>query len=404
MAQLANVARACQPSVDQRSSITASSASGTGISKVCRARAAGSLRDGAGSARNTAIVPSAGNGPACGGDVRECGAMGLVARPALVGLTLLVAACGDAGSSGSGPGTTVPSLDIQGHRGARGLKPESTLPSFEAALDEGVTTLELDLHFTADGRLVVWHDPFLDPAKCRLGEGAPAGAPDPDDPATPADDLRISAMSFAELGAYRCDRNPDPGAFPAQDQLPTDLAADRFELIALEELFDFVELYVESGAKDDEQRRNASRVRFNIETKRVPASPELIGDGFDGVTAGAFEQALLDLIEERGLVDRVTVQSFDHRSLWAIAATGSEVQLSALTARSVPDFADLATRGAGVWSPNFRDVDAASLAAAREAGLLVLPWTVNDPADMRRLAELGVDGLITDRPDLARRL
>ncbi len=331
--------------------------------------------------------------------------MGLVARPALVGLTLLVAACGDASGSGSGPGTTVSSLDVQGHRGARGLKPESTLPSFESALDELVTTLELDLHFTADGRLVVWHDPFVDPAKCRLGEGAPPGAPDPDDPATPADDLRISALTFAELGAYRCDRNPDPQAFPAQDSLGTDLAGDRYEFIALEELFDFVDLYVESGAKDDEQRQHASRVRYNIETKRVPASPELIGDDFDGVTAGAFEQALLDLIDERGIVDRVTVQSFDHRSLWAIAATGSDVQLSALTpGRAAPDFADLAARGAQVWSPNFRAVDAESLAAAREAGLLVLPWTVNDPADMRRLAELGVDGLITDRPDLARRL
>ncbi len=330
--------------------------------------------------------------------------MGLVARPALVGLTLLVAACGDAGGAGPGPGDTVPTLDVQGHRGARGLKPESTLPSFEAALDELVTTLELDLHLTADGRVVVWHDPFLDPAKCRLGPGAPAGAPDPDDPATPPDELRIATLTFAELGAYRCDRNPDPAAFPAQDQLPTTLAGDRYEIIALEELFDFVELYVESGAKDDEHRQNASRVRYNIETKRVPANPEYIGDDFDGESVGAFERALLDLIEERELVDRVTVQSFDHRSLWAIAATGSDVQLSALTARGVPDFDDLAARGASVWSPNFRAVDAESLASARLAGLAVLPWTVNDPADMRRLAELGVDGLITDRPDLARGL
>ncbi len=330
-------------------------------------------------------------------------AMGLVVGAVLVGLTLLVAACGDTG--GASLGTSSQALDIQGHRGARGLKPESTLPSFETALDELVTTLELDLHFTADGRLVVWHDPFVDPAKCRLGPGAPAGAADPDDPATPPDDLRISAMTFDELGAYRCDRNPDPAAFPAQDRLPTDLAGERYEFIALEELFDFVELYVTSGAKGEEQRAAAELVRYNIETKRVPGSPEHIGDGFDGVSAGPFETTLLELLDERGLTDRATIQSFDHRSLWAIAATGSPVQLSALTAGGrTPDFADLAARGASVWSSNFRAVNEGSVAAAREAGLLVLPWTINDPADMRRIVDLGVDGLITDRPDLARGL
>jgi glycerophosphoryl diester phosphodiesterase len=301
------------------------------------------------------------------------------------------------------PGSTAPTLDLQGHRGARGLKPESTLPAFESALDELMTTLELDLHLTADGRLVVLHDPFLNPAKCRLEPGAPAGAADPDDPATPSNHLRISAMTFDELGAYRCDRNPDPSAFPEQDTEPTTIAGARFEIIALEDLFDFVKLYTASGAKDEEQRDNASQVRFNIETKRVPNRPELIGDDFDGVTVGRFEQALLDLVEERRLVDRVTVQSFDHRSLWAIQATGSPVQLSALTI-DVPDFADLAARGAGVWSPSFRTLDAGNVAAAHDAGLLVLPWTVNDAAEMQRLIGLGVDGLITDRPDLAQGL
>ncbi len=314
-----------------------------------------------------------------------------------------MAACGDAGDAD--PGTVTPALDVQGHRGARGLKPESTLPSFEAALDELVTTLELDLHLTADGRLVVWHDPFIDPAKCRLGPGAPPGSSDPDDPATPPEDLRISALTFDELGAYRCDRNPEPARFPVQDTVATELAADRFEIIALDDLFDFVELYVTSGAKGEDQRRNASQVRYNIETKRVPGSPELIGDDFDGETVGLFERALLDLIEERELVERVTVQSFDHRSLWAIAATGSPVQLSALTLQGVvPDFVELRDRGASVWSPSFRTITAGNVAAAHDAGLLVLPWTVNEVAEMRALVEAGVDGLITDRPDLARGL
>ncbi len=322
---------------------------------------------------------------------------------AFVGLALLAAACGDAG--GGAPSSPTSDLDIQGHRGARGLKPESTLPAFETALDELVTTLELDLHLTADGRLVVWHDPELDPAKCRLIDDPPAGAPDPDDPATPAEALHISRLTFAQLGAYRCDRNPDPAAFPIQDTAPTVLAADNFSIVALDELFDFVDLYAASGAKGEEQRDNAAQVGFNVETKRVPGSPELIGDEFDGETVGAFEQAILDLVGERQLGDRVTIQSFDHRSLWAVRAVDPDIRLAALTAgRAVPDLADLAARGADIWSPNFRAVDAAAVAAARDAGLAVLPWTVNDVDEMRRLVGLGVDGLITDRPDLARNL
>ncbi len=326
----------------------------------------------------------------------------------LVCLSLLLSACGnptkpDASETVS---ATIESIVVfQGHRGARGLKPESTLPSFESALDQLVTTLELDLHLTADGQLVVWHDPFVEPAKCGLRPGAPAGAADPDDPATPREDLQISRMTLDELAAYRCDRNPDPSAFPAQDTEATTLAGARFEIITLEDLFDFVGLYAASEAKGAEQRANASQVRFNIETKRVPNRPDLIGDDFDGVTVGRFEQTLLDLLDARRMLDRATVQSFDHRSLWAIHATGSRVRLSALTAaREVPDFADLAARGAEVWSPSFRTVDAANIEAAHEAGLLVMPWTVNDLNEMRRLIDLGVDGLITDRPDLAAHL
>ncbi len=325
---------------------------------------------------------------------------------ALAGLSVVVAACG--GSGTAGPASTAGAdagFDVQGHRGARGLKPESTLPAFETALDELVTTLELDLHLTADGELVVWHDPYVDPAKCRLAGGAPAGAADPDDPATPPDELRISALTRSELGAYRCDRNPDPSDFPVQDTVPTVLAGNRFEIITLTELLDFIDLYVASGVKDQEQRDNASTIGFNIETKRVEDRPELIGDDFDGVNPGRFEQTLLDVLDERGLVNRVVVQSFDHRSLWAIRSQRSDVTLSALTASTTPpDFADLAARGASVWSPNFRTLDEEMVAAAHAAGLQVLPWTVNDVEEMRRLVTLGVDGLITDRPDLGRGL
>ncbi|NIS31376.1 MAG: hypothetical protein GWO04_16165, partial [Actinobacteria bacterium] len=93
---------------------------------------------------------------------------------------------------------------IQGHRGARGLRPENTLPAFETALDLGVGTLELDLHLSVDGVVVVWHDPVIDPAKCGAVTGSQPAPPDPDDPDTTEDELRVSALAIDELRGYRC--------------------------------------------------------------------------------------------------------------------------------------------------------------------------------------------------------
>ncbi len=292
-------------------------------------------------------------------------------------------------------------LDVQGHRGARGLRPENTLPSFEAALDLGVTTLELDLHFTADGEVVVWHDPSIDAAKCGLRPGAPVGvAPDPDDPGTPAGDLMISRLSLEQLGLYRCDRNPDPARFPDQRPDPGAVAGADYAIPSLAALFGFVEEYRDHPAKSATQRAAAAVVQFNAETKRDPGRPDAIGDRFDGTKPGAFEIGILALVERFGLEDRVVVQSFDHRSLWAIHDADPGIRLAALTSRGVPDPDELANRGAAIWSPNFAALTAGSLAAAHQAGLRVIPWTVNDPDDMRRLLEWGVDGIITDRPDV----
>lgn len=288
-------------------------------------------------------------------------------------------------------------LDIQGHRGARGLQPENTLPAFETALDLGVTTLELDLHFTADGQIVVWHDPIVHPDKCRLDSDASLSGPDLGE--ANETDIRIAGFSRADLMAYRCDKNPDENRFPNQLPTPTAIAGDSYQIVTLDQLFDFVAEYATSDLKTPEQKAAATNVRFNVETKRDPDRPETINDGFDGTSPGPFELALLALIEDHGLSNRVVVQSFDHRSLRAIRSQDPAIRLAALTSRNVPfgaDFADFAD----IWSPDYRSLSASSLEAAHAAGLQVIPWTVNEPADMTRLIDLGVDGLISDRPDL----
>lgn len=249
-------------------------------------------------------------------------------------------------------------IEVQGHRGARGLRPENTPAGFALAHALHVT-LELDLHLSADDRLVVWHDPEITPAKCRVDTA-----------------IRVRTMSMAELRNVVCDRNPEPERFPEQ----TAPDGEDFRLTELSEVLAL------PGA------------RFNIELKRDPDDPDAIGDGFNGVDASTFERALVDAVREAGVVDHVVVQSFDHRVLWAIRTLEPRLTLAALTV-AVPDLAALAARGASIWSPSHTILTADNVERAHQLGLTVIPWTVNAGADIRRVAELGVDGIISDRPD-----
>lgn len=287
-------------------------------------------------------------------------------------------------------------FDVQGHRGARGLQPENTLPGFETALDLGVTTLELDLHFTADNQVVVWHDPSVDDNKCGLSGGV--DAPDPDSRIVTPFDLEVRRLTAEQLAGYRCDRNP--GGFPEQQAVPTLLAGDDYRIVTLGEVFDFVDAYAASEAKTAVQRAVAADVRFNIETKRSESDPGRIDDGFDGINPGPFEQETLAIIAAHGMEDRVVIQSFDHRSIWAIHRTAPAIPLAALTNRDRPDLELYAENGASIWSPRQSELTAELVAEAHGLGLEVIPWTVNEPAVMLRLIEMGVDGLISDRPDL----
>jgi glycerophosphoryl diester phosphodiesterase len=292
------------------------------------------------------------------------------------------------------------SFDVEGHRGARGLKPENTLPAFETALDLGVSTLELDLHFTADQHVVVWHDEQIAKTKCMLDPQSAVEAPDPDSLIDWGSALMISQLTLEKLKTYRCNRNPEPDRFPAQENAPTALAGDNYHIITLAELFEFVSFYSESAIKSTAQRKNAAKVQFNIETKRLPDQPKTINDGFDGEHPGPFEIEILRLVEEYGLTDRVIIQSFDHRSLWAVRTVHDSIRLAALTWEGAPDFEDYATRGINIWSPRYRGLTAVIITKAHAAGLQVIPWTVNEAVAMRHLLEMGVDGMISDRPDI----
>ena len=289
-------------------------------------------------------------------------------------------------------------FDLQGHRGARGLAPENTLPAFDTALAIGVTTLELDLAMTRDDVLVVSHDRRLNPDHTRGPDGKFLGA---DGPA-------IRSLTLAELRRYNVGRLKPDTAYAANfpEQRPVDTAlipplADVFALAA---------------------HRQAYHVRFNIETKLTPTS------GAETPDPETFASAVAHAVRDAGLASRVSVQSFDWRTLMALRRIAPEIERVCLTAEApnfdtirrgqpgpspwlagldADDFAGsvprlVAAAGCQTWSPLHRNATPDDIAAAKALGLKVIPWTVNERADMERLIALGVDGIITDYPDRLR--
>ena len=309
-----------------------------------------------------------------------------MAVPRLLAIVLSLAAC------------TAQALDLQGHRGARGLVPENTLPAFQRALDLGVTTLELDVGVTRDGVLVIHHDATLNPDLTRDASGRFLEQRGP----------AIHAMTWAQLQGYDVGRLR-PGSEYAR-QFPDQEPVDGTRIPRLSDLFDLV------------KRAGDRKVRFAIETKLSPDKPE------ETPPPEAFARAVVEEIRKAGMADRSEIQSFDWRSLQVVQRIAPEIATVYLSIQrrfdnigadrpegsrwtagfqlrehgSIPRMIKAA--GGSHWSANFNDLDAQKVKEAQSLGLKVLAWTVNDTAVMARLLDYGIDGLITDRPDLARKV
>lgn len=294
---------------------------------------------------------------------------------------------------------------LQGHRGARGLRPENTLPAFETAFDFGVTSVETDLHLTRDDVPVLLHNATLDERICRLLPNS--SGPDP------RQRPLVRQLTLAELRGYAADLNPDPQRFPAQQPEVTPLAQwfagqrgiHPYTPPALAELIDFWRAYLGAPglavAKTPEQRQRAQRLLFDLELKRVPFQPETIGDGFTGTAAGTLEQRVVDIVRQAGLLGQTVVRSFDHRSVLAVRGLEPALTTGVLVANTAPVAPVELARAAGaqVYCPDVNFLDAVQVRQLHDAGLRVLPWTVNDAADWERLLAWGVDGITTDFPD-----
>jgi glycerophosphoryl diester phosphodiesterase len=305
----------------------------------------------------------------------------------------------------------MPLFDLQGHRGARGLRPENTLPAFEAALDVGVSSIETDLHLTRDGIPLLFHDDRLSERLCRLAPGSRSPEPRTRPP--------VRALSRAELRGYLADRNPAPECFPQQDAAITPAAqlfAEQHGLSAytpptLAELFAFTAAYAgelgERAGKTAAQREQARQVCFNLELKRVPFRPDAIGDDCHGAGPGLLEERVVEVVRAAGVVERTRIISFDHRCLLAVRELEPRLTTGVLVHHTAPVAPDeLARRaGAAVYGPDFEFLDERQVRQLHAAGVRVVPWTVNDPPAWDRLLDWGVDGIATDFPDrLALRL
>lgn len=302
-------------------------------------------------------------------------------------------------------------FDLQAHRGGIGLHVESSPPSFGEALKLGVTTLELDTQITKDGQVVVTHDRKINKAVCQDTEPLTDG-----DPQFPYTEHFVKDLTLAQIRTLDCGslRKPE---YPDQQLHPGTL------MMTLAEVFDLVR---ESGNGD---------VRFNIETKVEAAAPE------ETAPRGQFVRRVHEEITASGFSDRVEIQSFDWGALRLMNEIDPSIPLVALTNG---DFLEVGRPGRSPWLGGL-DVDdfggdgvaaAASLAGikayspvdtapqtcdvsktgcepyttpelvsrAHELGLKVIPWTVDHIATMEYLLDAGVDGIITNYPDVLRQL
>jgi glycerophosphoryl diester phosphodiesterase len=291
-------------------------------------------------------------------------------------------------------------LDLQGHRGARGLWPENTLVGFARAIELGISAVEFDCAMTRDGVVVVTHDPCLNPDCTRDANGRFLEIPGP----------AIFALTYAQLQTYDVGRLRPGSAYAARfpQQQPVD--GERIPRLA-----DVLRLV---------RTRGGSRVRAAIEVKTFPEQAELTP------APERFVQALRLDVERTGTAALIAILGFDWRVLSAAQRLLPQVGLVALTEqqrgedtvrlgapRPSPwlggldpeDFGGSIARlvqavGAGTWGPNYLDLDASRVEQAHALGLRVVPWTVNEPIDIERMLAFNVDGMISDRPDVVREL
>jgi glycerophosphoryl diester phosphodiesterase len=267
-------------------------------------------------------------------------------------------------------------FDVQGHRGCRGLMPENTIPAMLKALDLGVTTLEMDVVISKDNQVVVSHEPWFEAEITTKPDGSFIKPGE-------AMQYNIFQMNYDEIAKYDVGIKPHP-RFPNQQKIKAikPLLADLFDSVA-----------------ENMKIRRRPFPFFNIETKCLPA-----GDGRFHPKPAEFVELLMTVIKEKQLEERVIIQSFDFRTLKYLHEKYPAIKTAMLIEDSdVNDFEGQLNRLGyipQIYSPNHTLVDEDLVKQCHNKGMKIIPWTVNDKKQINKLKKMGVDGIITDYPDL----
>lgn len=272
----------------------------------------------------------------------------------------------------------IPKFDLQGHRGARGIKPENTIPAFIAALDTGATTIEMDLAITKDRQIIVSHEPWMTASICLKPDGTAITQKD-------EKKYNVFQMTYEEVKQFDCGSKGNE-KFPEQEKIKISKPLLTEVIVAVE---DHIRNYTQY------------EVDYNIEIK---SSPE--GDNKFHPAPAEFSDMVYNLIDQYLPWERIVIQSFDFRVLKYWHEKYPEVRLAALVENKRSVAANLSDLGfiPSVYSPYFKLLSKESIEYLHQQKIRVIPWTVNEVDDIKKMRQLGVDGLITDYPNRAAKL
>ncbi len=267
-----------------------------------------------------------------------------------------------------------PKFNREGHRGTRGLMPENTIPAMKKAMDLGVNTLELDVVISKDKQVVVSHDTYMSSDIALKPDGSPVT---PEEQKT----INLYQLTYAEIKKFDVGSKPHP-QFTQQQKF-------KAYKPLLSELIDSVDTYAKT--------KGLPLPMFNVEIKCAPA-----GDGISHPEPTEFVNLVMAVLNKSKLGNRLIIQSFDARPLQLIHKQYSAISLSYLTANAKSLDENLATLGfkPNTYSPYYKTVTAETVKACHQQGLSIIPWTVNTKAEIDSLKQMGVDGIISDYPNL----
>lgn len=292
---------------------------------------------------------------------------------AVTGITLmLMSACKT--RSQNNHANVFPSFSTEAHRGGRGLMPENTIPAMKNAIDIGVTTLEMDTHISSDGKVLLSHDNYINP----LFTLDPGGKeiPEKDNQKYP-----LFGMTYAQIEKFDAGSKGNPN-FPQQKKVKTHLPL-------LSDLIDTVQNYIKTSGK--------KQVFYNIETKSKPA-----GDNKLHPEPEEFVDLLVEVLTKKNILPYVVIQSFDVRTLQVLNRKYPHIKSSFLIENTKSFEENMALLGFKpfIISPNSKLVTAEYVNKCHQQNLKVIPWTVNTKEEIAKLKALGVDGIISDYPNL----